>query len=186
MADLLAFPQNVQSPEKPLLSLQHSVEQENLVQEKNTRSSLISGKKVLCQVSFLRVFFSIVTVNPLELNLMPNDSTAEIPSIVDFDVPGSCFINKIDLEEQDPQHRKSIKSSNLNDNEVLYLIFLFPQHNHIPKKVSSVFVGYESEGNCQIDELKREISGLSQLASELYSVTQTSDTDRVSLDRYKA
>lgn len=66
------------------------------------------------------------------------------------------------------------------------LFFFFPQHNHIPKKGSSVFVGYESEGNCQIDELKREISGLSQLASELYSVTQASDTDRVSLDRYKA
>ena len=41
----------------------------------------------------------------------------------------------------------------------------------------------ESEGSCHIDELRREISGLSQLASELYSVTQTSDTDRVSLDR---
>ena len=44
-------------------------------------------------------------------------------------------------------------------------------------------MGYESEENCQIDELRREISGLSQLASELYSVTQTSDTTRVSLDR---
>ena len=44
-------------------------------------------------------------------------------------------------------------------------------------------MGFESEGNCQIEDLRREISGLSQLASELYSVTQISDTDRVSLDR---
>ena len=123
LTDLLAFPHNVQSPEKPLLSLQHSVERENSFHGKNTRSSLLSGKIVLCQVSFLKVS-SVVTVNPLELNLMPNNSSAEIPSIVDLDVPGSCFINKIDLEEQDPHHRKYIKSSNLNENEV-YTLFHF-------------------------------------------------------------
>lgn len=100
------------------------MERKNSFHGKNTRSSLISGKKVLCEVSFLKVF-SIVTVNPLDLNLMPNSSSADIQSIVDLDVPGSCFINKIDLEEQDPQHRKNIKSRTFNENEVLYLIFHF-------------------------------------------------------------
>ena len=121
--NLLAFSQNVHpSPEKPPLSLQHSVEQENSFYGKNTRSSLLSGKKVLCQVSSLKVF-SVVTVNPLELNSMPHNLSAAIPSISDLDVSGSCFLNKIDLEEQDSQHRKNIRSSNWNENEVLHLVF---------------------------------------------------------------
>ena len=42
-----------------------------------------------------------------------------------------------------------------------------------------------SDISCNIDELRREISGLSHLASELYSVTKTTtDPDKMSLDRY--
>ena len=100
------------------------MERENSFHGKNTRSSLISGKKVLCQVTFLKVF-STVTVNPLDLNLMPKNSSAGIPSIVELDIPGSCFTNKIDLEEQDPQHRKNIRSINFHEKEVLKLIFIF-------------------------------------------------------------
>ena len=67
---------------------------------------------------FLQVIFgalkvssvSLVTVNPLEFNSLPNSSSAAIPSISDVDVFGSCFLNKIDLEEQDTQQRKNIKS----------------------------------------------------------------------------
>ena len=161
------------------------MKQENSFHGNYTRSSLISGKKVLCQVSSLKVeSVSLVTVNPLEFNSMPNKPIAAVPSISDVDVSGSCFLNKIDLEEQDTQQRKNIKS-NWNENEVLQLEFNFSLHYQIyfNFKGSSVFVGFESEGNCQIEDLRREISGLSQLASELYSVTQISDTDRVSMDR---
>ena len=85
---------------------------------------------MLCQVSSLKVFsVSLVTVNPLEFNSLPNSSSAAIPSISDVDVSGSCFLNKIDLEEQDTQQRKNIKS-NWNENEVLQLKFNVSLHNH--------------------------------------------------------
>ena len=120
-----------------------------------------------------------VTVNPFEFK----NSSAAIQSISDLDVSDSCFLNRIDLEEQETQHRKNIRTRSWNENEVLCL-FLSRYINKIYFKGSLTLVGYELKGNCQIDdELRREISGLSQLASELYSVTQTSDTDRVSLDR---
>ena len=161
------------------------MKQENSFHDNYTRSSSISGKKMLCQVSSLKVYsVSLVTVNPLELNSIPYNPSAAIESTSDVDASGSCFLNKIDLEEQDTQQRKNIKS-NWNENEVLQLEFNFSMHNQIYLnfKGSSVFVEFESEGNCQIEDLRREISGLSQLASELYSVTQISDTDRVSMDR---
>ena len=97
------------------------MDQENSFYGKNTSSSLLSGKKVLCQVSSLKVF-SVVTVNPLELNSMPHNLSSALPSISDLDVSGSCFLNKIDLEEQDSQHRKNIRSSNWNENKVLHLV----------------------------------------------------------------
>ena len=86
------------------------------------------------------------------------------------------------LDQDDPSPQQSHSDTTLHDRRLS--IGSAASLVQLPLKLSSYSYGVRRVSDIShIHQLRREISGLSHLASEFYSVTKTEDPDNISLDR---